>query len=512
MARQKQSTAKWLAWISLPAFLDWSSNVRSLVLNGMFFAALIILVPVVVAQFQRDQVIIEPVSVPDGLSEQGFTPEVVASRLWDGLQDVKLQARTSKESIDALPDARRVEFSFPDSGLSVESLIFHVRRLFGAYETRIAGEIVCDSANCTRDSQRLRLRVIRDNVVLIDLPVMGTTAERDYFRQAAAGVMSTLDPFVAIAATSGIEPVKATILARRLIRSHHPDSKWAHNLVGLIRINAGDYDSAIKEFREALALDGKFVPALSNLGNSLRAQGKLDDARQQFAVIEKIEPENVLAKEGLADIALAEGRHDAALTLLRQAAESAPLDPRYLAKAGTIQLQRGNEAEGVKLLRSALEIDPGYLPAFAQLAAIHLAKNQYVEAEKLYRDAADYTPDDAAAQADHGRLLAIVHKWEESAQRYRRAADLQPDKPEYWVGRAQALQALDRHAEALEVLTAAQNLHPASAEIFFAMGDSYRSLGKNAEAVSAYKKFLELDKSTSYMRLIAESYIKVLSG
>lgn len=497
--------------LSLPHLETRSTSLRTLVLNALFLLMIVVVVPVVFTQFRRDQVIIEPIAVPEALAAQGLTPDVAASRIWDGLHDVNEEAHTSKETIAALPDSRRVEFSFPDSGFSFESLIFHLRRLVGAYETRIAGEFVCASASCDRQGMQLRLRVVTDDVEIIDLPPLGTTPERSYFRDAAAGILSILDPFVAIAAGAEREPLRATILARHLIRSRHADAKWAHNLIGNIRSDADDLPGAIEEYRAALALDPTFLIARSNLGNVLRLSGDMVAAKAEFDAIARAEPGNVRAMEGFADLALAAGDNKAAVAHLLAAADADPLSPRYFARAGRVEIDTGNGAEGEALLARALEIDPGYLPAFAVLAATHLAKGDYAGAEPIYRDAADYAPKDAETQASHGRILTILKRCEEALVRFERATALVPANADYRLQAGRCLQMLARHDEALTALEAAARLAPASAEIWMSIGDSLREKGRNADAVAAYRKFLELD-TDSAMRPVAERYIQLLSG
>lgn len=498
--------------LSLPGLESWSTNIRTVLLNLFFLVIVIVLVPLLIGQFRRDQVIIEPIAVPESLVARGLTAEVTASRIWDGLADVKLAARTSKDSIAALPDARRVEFSFPDSGLSIESLVFHVRRLFNAYETRIAGEFICDTAECAPGGMRLRLRVIRDNVELVDLPPINATPEREYFKDAASGILSLLDPFVAIAAASEAEPLKATILARRMIRSHHKDAKWAHNLVGLIRFNAGDTPAALAEYRAALALDPEFLPARTNLGNALQKSGDLAGAKVEYAEVKRRDPGNVFAAEGFAEIALAEGDTDSAVKLYLEAADAAPVDPRYPTKAGRILLGLGKTDEGVVQLTRALELDPGYLPAFVELAAMHLVKGDHKAAERIYRDAADYAPGDADAQSSHGRMLALVGDFAGAEIRYAKAVELMPTSAAYRLELARVLQRLKRHAEALVQLEEARKLEPENADVWMSMGDSYRDTNRNPDAVAAYRKYLELAKPDAFMRPVAERFIELLAG
>jgi tetratricopeptide (TPR) repeat protein len=521
MARQKKPIGElraeergMIAWfrdrLSLPGLEVWSTNLRTILINVLFLLMLIVVLPVLFSQFNRDEVIIEPIAVPETLAAQGFSPEVAASRVWDGLRDVKAAARTSKETLVALPDARQVEFSFPDSGFSIESLVFHLRRLFNAYETRIAGEIVCADANCERAGMRLRLRVIRDDVELVDLPPIGAADERVYFADAAASVLAVLDPFVAIAADVADNPLRATVLARGLIRMRHPDAKWAHNLIGNIRADAGDYASAAAEYQAAIELDPGFLIARSNLGRSLIKINDLTAARAEFAEIQRRSPKNLFAERGLAELALAEGDKAAAVRHFLAAAGIDPQSPRHLADAGRIEMEAGREAEGVALLTRALEIDPGYLPAFAVLGAMHVGKGDYAAAEPIYRDAADYSPDDATAQAAHGDILGLLKLWDDALVRYRRAAALDPPSAWYRLQTGRALQRLGRHGEALAELEAALGFEPANPVTVMAMADAYRDLGRTGEAVEAYRKFLELDKE-SLMRPVAEQWIKLLS-
>lgn len=496
--------------LDLPSLEKWTTTARTVVINALFLVAVIVVVPLLFGQFKRDQVIIEPIAVPETLSLQGLTPDVAASRVWDGLRDVAAKAHTSKEQIAAIPDSRQVEFSFPDSGFSIESLVFHLRRLFNAYETRISGEFVCADAACAREGMRLRLRVIRDGIDVIDLGPVGQRPERDYFAEAAAGVLSVLDPFVAIAAASQDEPFRATVLARRLIRSHHPDAKWAHNLIGRIRSDAGEDDAAIIEFNAAIALDPTFAVARANLGNTLIRKQDLAGARAQFEAIRRRDPKNVRAAEGFADIAAAEGDSGEAVRLLLEAAELDPQSPRYFSKAGRLEMAAGRTAEAVKLLERALELDPGHLPAFALLGAMYMGNDDYTSAARIYRAAADYAPEDADAQASYGRIQAILKVWDGALASYARAVALEPANAEYRYEYARALQELGRHEEALASLAEALRLDPAFADAYMSIGDSYRSLGNRAEAIAAYRKFLEFENG-SPMRLVAERYIDMLT-
>lgn len=496
------------ARLSLPSLETGSTTLRTLTFNLIVLAMVIVVTPVLVTQFWRDQVVIEPIAVPESLAAQGFGPDIVASRVWDGLLDVQAAARTAKETLAAIPGARQVEFSFPDSGFSVESLIFHVRRLFGIYDTRIAGEFVCEGEACALADARLRLRVVRDRVDLIDLDPIGDTPERAYFAEAGQRVLAILDPFVAAAATAEREPLRATILARQLIRQGHRDQKWAHNLVGNIRAEAGDQDAAIAEYRQALALDDGFAIARVNLAAALVAAGRGDEARTELALLGS--EEAARAAEVEANLALAEGRTADAIAALERGAALDPLSPRLPTRAGILALGSGDTARGEALLRSALDIDPGYSGALAALALEHMVREDYAGAERLYRDAADYAPSDAGLLAEHGRLLVIVGRAGEALQRFDASLALAPETATRLM-RVDALQTLGRHDEAVGELRTALAASPDDAAVHLALGHSLRELGRQNEAIAAYRRYLDLDPE-GLMRPLAEQYIALLSG
>jgi tetratricopeptide (TPR) repeat protein len=512
-AREPAAPSWWQrlrARVSMSQIEAWSTTMRTVFLNALFLVAIIIVLPVLVSQFRRDQVIIETFGVPSSIEEQGLSGVVVANRLWDGLHDVRVKSRTAKESIDSIPDARQVEFSFPDSGFSIDSLVFHLRKLFDAYETRISGEFVCGDEDCKRSGLRLRLRVIREGVDIIDMPAIGDRPERDYFAEAGAKVYELLDPFVAIAALSDDQPRRAITLARRLIRGHHKDAKWAYNLAGVIQLKEGEVPAAVEDFRAAVALDPGFLQARSNLGQALVKSGDVKRGGAEFDAVLRREPANVWALEGKADQALASGDTDGAVAWLLKAADAAPVDPRFLAEAGKILADRNRADEAIPLLRRSLELDPGYLKAFAYLGGIYVARKDYESAETVYRYAADYTPDDANATASHGRVLAILHRWNDAVARYRRATELDPGNGAYWLELGRCLTSLGRLDEALTVLGKARELTPANADVFLSVGDVHREAGRKPEAIAAYRKYLDLAPADAMMRPVAERFIEIL--
>lgn len=498
--------------VTLPEAAAFTSDVRTLAVNITILLAILIVIPVIVTQFWRDQVVIQPIAVPDAMLATGLTPEVAAGRLWDGLESIASSANTAKRTVISIPESTKVDFAIPDSGLSIDALVYYVRQFFNAYETRVQGEMRCGDAECTAAGQTMRLRVVGAGVDLIDLPPRGDLTEEDYFRKAAAEVMGYLDPFTALAAVSSTDPARGKVLARRLIRAKHPDAKWAYNLLGLLLQRENDLPGAEEQFRAALLLDANFSPALSNLGNVLRIKRDLAGSHAAYAKALAHDKADVFALSGSAQLAVDEGKIDEAIALLLRAAELRPVPPMFLDMAGSVMLGQNRDDEAIAYYKQALELDPGDQVALATLGFLYVNAEKYDDAERVYRAAAEFNPDDAEILGTHSAMLRSAHKFDEALERANQAIAIDPANPDYHQAASLALQDLARYDEALAERQEAQRLAPADADNLLALGDIYRLMGNKAAAIDAYTQFLTTAPPDEMMRPVAEMYIKLAGG
>lgn len=498
--------------VSLPSLESGSTRLRKVILNIAFVLAILIFLPILVSQFLRNPVLIEPIAVPKSLVSRGMTPEVVASRLWDGLRAATQLANTSKASVDAIPNSQRVQFSVPDVGLSMDSIVRQTRQFFNVYQTRIAGEFVCADPACTPQGMRLRLRVLRGTSDVMDLPPVGDQDLPTYFTAAAVQVLSVLDPFVAVSAISETEPVRATSLARRLIRQHHPDAKWAHNLIGNLRSIAGDYRPALAEYRAALALDPSFDIAHANAARALRQLGDPVASRAEYDAINARSPDLPDVVEGYAELAIGAGNIDDGIALLRKAAALDPASPHYFARIGEVELARGNTEAAYDWFDQSLAIDPAYALALSPLFTARLMVADFAGGEALLRRAADYEPGSAEVQALHGAALSFLDRPADALAAFDRALAIRPDDADVLYQSANMLQNLDRQADSIQRLDRAIALDPYNPAPIMSRGTARAITGDNAGAKADFERVLELDTTGTQYRSMAESFIPIVEG
>lgn len=477
---------------ALPRIEAASSTIRTMFVNIGFFAAVLLLIPAVASQFSANAVVIEPIAVPQALTDRGLTPEVAANRLWDGLQDFASTASLARSTIVAVPNSQRVEFSLPDTGISINSVSKQVRQFFGIYETHVGGEIICETADCAPSGLRLRLRVIRGTTEIIDLPPIGDQSEADYFRAAAAGVFDVLDPFVAIAARAIADPEGAASRARRLTLGDAPDAKWAHNLLGDIARNAGDAAAAIVDYRAALALDANFNLARIGLARALATTGDFAAADQAIADAEAREAQARGLPEAKAEIALAKGDKAAAVAQFLIAAERSPVDPAPLAKAGELELALGQTDSAIAHLNDALDLDPGHPEALRLLGGAYRADGDLAAAERLFKDWADYVPTSADAHLALAELLVERGDKQAATDHYDRLVELAPDSADFALARAQVMLDLGRYPQAVDGLRPFADAEAPDPAAVLLLAKVQQAAGRHDKAIERYRQYLEL--------------------
>ncbi|KKC31894.1 hypothetical protein WH91_17000 [Devosia psychrophila] len=486
-----------------------TSDIRTLVFNLFVLLLVGLLAPVVLSQFWRNEVVVEAITVPAQLQTMGLTPEVASARLVDALREVERAGGSAIEAIDVVASTDRVDFSIPDSGLSVDSLVYYVRRFFNIEETRIGGEFRCADPDCSTPGVSLRLRVFSGESHVLQIRAVQNSTESQYFYDAALRVMEEYRPIVALAAILDDQPIRAEVMARSIIRSRAAEAHWAHNLLGILKNNANQPQMAIDEFEAALALVPEFLPAKANLANTLLAEGDAPQALRLFKEIQRADPNNVRAVEGLADLASAEGNLDRAVELYRRATELDPSAPRYLIKAALMQLGAGEEPAGIVLLEEALQIDPSDPAALGQLGLLHFMKSDYAAAVPFYRNAADFEPGNAELQYQLGLSMLMSDDAEGAVERFKITAELDPGNVDYRRGLAEALDKLGLYSEAQVVLAEAAVIAPDDPGLIYQQAMNYQHLARNGDAIAAYKRVVELNPD-SMDAIIAQRFIELL--
>jgi Flp pilus assembly protein TadD len=145
------------------------------------------------------------------------------------------------------------------------------------------------------------------------------------------------------------------LIAAEMIDADRPE---AHLNLGLLKSRRQQLDDAEVEYRTALRLDPKFVPALVNLADLDRQRGLDKEGAELLRTAIAIEPRNAAIKHSLGLLLVRQRNLSEALPLLRDAATLDPDNARYAYVYAVALNSTGSVSEAKNLLKRAHEQHP----------------------------------------------------------------------------------------------------------------------------------------------------------
>jgi len=222
-------------------------------------------------------------------------------------------------------------------------------------------------------------------------------------------------------------------------------------------IRQGNLDMAFLQYEKAQGLDSNSNTLRYKRGWLLLNRGLNDDALKTFEEMQKKEPENPLAYEGL-------GRAYIAL--------------KNYEKAG-------------KNLDRALQLKPDFWQCHALFAFIYDRQGRYNDAIASYEKAIALKPDSFLLYNNLGMTHHMKGNYEKSVEAYTKALRINEKAPATYNNLGMALGKLGKYNDALNAFRRAGD----DASAYNNLGMVYMGQGKYPEAVAAFEKAIELKPS-----------------
>jgi tetratricopeptide (TPR) repeat protein len=220
---------------------------------------------------------------------------------------------------------------------------------------------------------------------------------------------------------------------RQAISLNPYQAEWQFNL-GLTLEAAGRHGEAADTFERVFQLrdqdgDRDTQAALSAGANWLRAE-RPAKALEWFDRARELQPRSVEVACRRIEALTALGRHEEAeeayYLAQQEDAENADL---YVSMADSL-LDRGSHDRAIWCLREAGRLDPTLAGVQARLAEAYAATGRLERARQLYLRDLREDPGSVDTLLDLGDLLARMHRPDEAAEKYRRVLELEPDHPD----------------------------------------------------------------------------------
>lgn len=261
---------------------------------------------------------------------------------------------------------------------------------------------------------------------------------------------------------------------------------------GLVLTSMGRTHDAIQAYRAVLNIEPGHLDALNAIANAYRAHGDVVAAEACYRRILALS-RDAQALTNLGTLLQAEGRHEEALTVLREAAYADPGSPVCLLNLGVGLHAKRDFAQAAALFKQVLDLDPQFPEAAYNLANTLQAQRKLADAAACYQHALALNPDHADAYNNLGNVYRETKEYEAAATAFEAAIRLRPTFVAAYNNYAALLRALGRMDEAAKHLHKALELDSKSSVTHNNLGNILKDSGRLEEGIGHYRRAVECD-------------------
>jgi tetratricopeptide (TPR) repeat protein len=204
------------------------------------------------------------------------------------------------------------------------------------------------------------------------------------------------------------------------------DNGIAEANLGFAVAEQGHYDEAIVHYKTALQNEPR-ATIWNNLGQSLIATGKLDEAISAFQQALKLNPSFGHAHHHLALAFAHSGRYRESLAHFADAARLEPQNASVHNNYAIMLGKAGKTDEAIQEFQTALCLAPGNATAHFNLANLLVKKHMYDDAMVHYSEALRFNPRFAEAHCNLASLLLEEGRTKDAAAHYVAALQMKAD-------------------------------------------------------------------------------------
>tara|TARA_B100000073_G_C23741671_1_gene573896 strand:- start:512 stop:2638 length:2127 start_codon:yes stop_codon:yes gene_type:complete len=289
-----------------------------------------------------------------------------------------------------------------------------------------------------------------------------------------------------------------------------PESYKIQNFLGICAAQTQSFTLSENAFRKAVMLKANYADAHNNLGNVLKAQGRLKEATKCFKTALKINPDFAEAYNNLG-IALKEQRNTSgAILAYKKALKIKPHYSEALNNLGYTTQNLGQLNDAIEFYKRAIEIRPNYAEAYNNLGNAFREKGDLKLAIYNFKKALTIHPDYYKAQLNLAAVFDTQLNRTEALTVLKRAIKFNPKRWEAYQTMGSILRKIDKPKEALRLFKAAEAMKDKKTDVFLNIAICLQDMGKYEEALKYLKEIIkEKPDSVEAYRLI--SMLKIYS-
>jgi tetratricopeptide (TPR) repeat protein len=289
------------------------------------------------------------------------------------------------------------------------------------------------------------------------------------------------------------DPLEALQTSARL----EPEDAEAQTNLGNVLRARGRLAEAAEHHRRALVLNASYAEAHNNLGSVLKDLGDLEAAVACYRQAIALKPAFALAHHNLGIALRGLGRPEEAIGAHRRALALVPDYADAHSQLGSALRDLGRQEEAVASYRRALLMEPEHTESLLHMGNSLLALGRAESAAEHYRRFLALRPEAAEVHGNLGTALREMGQPQAAYEAYQRALELQPQLPEMHNNLGNALLDLGRFEEAVASYRCALERNPDSAKAHSNLGSVLRELGRLEEAEASLGRALALESASA---------------
>ena len=403
------------------------SQVFSLVVKFGISLLVLVLLLILWEGFYNDDYAVKPFSVPQELRTKGYDGMVAANRMVDQLQRIKKQVASIKEDHALSNEGSRpsMSLSMMGFGFSMESVVFHLKELFGKGTNYVEGELTHMD-----DSLHLKLRLTgyppyRVSRHAAEGEMLAALEEVSLL--AAQHILRLTDPYrLALYHRHKGDHEAAMKVIHHIIEHRQEEKIWAYHAWALVLRDQKRHQASIDMSRYCLSLDNEFRLAWNNLASMYEQVGQPDSSVMAIKKVMEYDPDNMSLYRWYAWGYYRAKRYEEALAICEQAVEKAPRNIEMYAMWTQMLANMGRLDKALEVSKRAYEIDPDHPSSLMLMSHVKSAEGDSVASRTFLHQALEISPDNwdilfpAAFAALHNKEYALSHRL------FRRRLDIFP--------------------------------------------------------------------------------------
>jgi tetratricopeptide (TPR) repeat protein len=285
------------------------------------------------------------------------------------------------------------------------------------------------------------------------------------------------------------DPALAEQQAREILKVY-PNDVNGLTLLGTACRLQRKFDEASATLKKALERAPDFAMAHQEIGLTLMALDRSNDAIKALRKAVKLQEKSPLAWKALADILIAQGDKTGSRKARRQHLV-ATVKHKELVEAGDY-LFAGRLAKAEALCREVLKKDPVDVSAIRMLATIAIKLGRYADAETLLVRCLELAPDFHLARNDYASTLSKRQQYKRALAELEKLLAVEADNPNHLMLKGSVLVNIGEFQAAIEIYDRVLVNYPNQPRAHLSYGHALKTVGRSEDAIMAYRKGIEL--------------------